>query len=185
MNEPAERSRVAETSDRPPRRRTFQKVLAAGLLALFASGILKAASIALARDSLPIGAFAPALSFKSGGRAQVLSDAVNRRTLVIVYSPSCDHCRAELDALDRGIERTVSSKVILIAATADEIPPDFQRSWPHLRVASNVVWGQASIPDLKQRFGVTAIPALFVFEDGKLVRKFRGETKMAALFPGG
>jgi peroxiredoxin len=128
--------------------------------------------------------FLPAAGFASlQGDPVNLHDFGNLKPMVIIYfHPECEHCRYE--AAEIGQNAADFGKCQLVMVTPDD-------SLPRIKAfcTENHLWEVDNIEILTDKknhfpgfFGKTGIPSVFVYNtERKLIRFFRGETKIEAI----
>lgn len=104
-----------------------------------------------------------------------------RGAVVILFHSRCGHCHAQLDRMAENV--TLLQRPVYLLTPEDTLPAaDIRGRWSKLTAHPDVRWATVD-PDVFLRdFGTLVTPAIFVFgPDGRLVRKFRGETKLSAI----
>lgn len=106
------------------------------------------------------------------------------RTLVILFHSTCAHCANEFDELEAHLDRLEDTRLYLFT-TEHALDSQWMSRWPRLRGSDQVTWGVIQPAERDRYFGVSVTPALFLYNrDGRLLRSWRGETKLEVLLDG-
>lgn len=107
------------------------------------------------------------------------------RTLVILFHSACAHCANEFDELEAHLDRLDDTRLYLFT-TERALNSHWMSRWPRLRGSAQVTWGVIQPAERDRYFGVSATPALFLYDrDGGLLQSWRGETRLDVLLDGG
>jgi len=178
-------SEARQKSPEPPSRRTIRRLISGIALAVFAGVLVAAAWQRSQPDVLPLGASLPRLQYVARTGAGALAPYAGGRTVVIVYEATCEHCQAELTALNRELDRTAGDRIVLLTPARGPEPDSAATWWPRLAAASNVEWARADLASLESAFGLRVVPMTYVFDSrGRLAVKYRGEVSADVVFPG-
>jgi thioredoxin-related protein len=101
--------------------------------------------------------------------------------LLIHFNSECDQCQNELAELKRNLAALQTMKVLLMSSENISkikiLASEFS-----LEQFSNVDFVKINRNDVYENFGSLATPHIFIYgKDRKLIKEFRGETKMEAI----
>jgi peroxiredoxin len=124
----------------------------------------------------------PAIQFAADdGQRQTVSARTNERTVILLVHSQCGHCGYELDEIERKISDISDLHLYVLSTEQNFFAAGFLKRFPKLRASASVSIGVVDRASFRRAFGVLVTPALFVFnERGRLVKSFRGETKIDA-----
>jgi thiol-disulfide isomerase/thioredoxin len=104
-----------------------------------------------------------------------------KKTLLIHFNSTCEHCQYEAQELVKNAERLQSHNILLISDERIAIIQKFYEKYnlakiPHLQILkSNGI-------DFKQYFGTSSVPAIFIYSaENKLLKHYKGEAKIEAI----
>jgi peroxiredoxin len=104
-----------------------------------------------------------------------------RSTLVIHYHPECQYCQYEAEALRRHAGELSATNVLMVGQVSAQEAEMFAQAYA-LIGWDNVFWALDPDRRFHEWFGTRAFPAIFIYDaQGKLIRHFRGETKIEAI----
>ena len=165
-------------------KRTLRIVAVAPLAMLVALGVWIGLAGVSARSPLDAPSL-PTITFNGDHGPEALRSDPSRQTLVILFRSDCRHCVNEFDEIEPHVDR-LADKQLYLLTTEDSLDLMAIRSrWPRLAAAGNVTWGSIERKAVVRYFGVKVTPSLLLYDrHGRLLRKWRGETKLQALLDG-
>jgi peroxiredoxin len=110
-------------------------------------------------------------------------DSVNISTLkgpliLILFTPDCDHCQREAADISNNSKVFEGYTLYFVAAQTEDILQEFALKY-NLSDKSNVVFAQGPIVPVIKTWKPTSMPTILIYnEDGLLVKRFDGETKV-------
>jgi thiol-disulfide isomerase/thioredoxin len=105
----------------------------------------------------------------------------NKRTLVVLFNSECDHCRSELDELDKNIDLFRTANVLIISAEPIRTIKTFLANYGFPKEANTYVC-KMNAGDVLSSFGTISFPHLIVYDrDNSLIKTFSGETSIAEI----
>lgn len=112
------------------------------------------------------------------GQAQILFDQ-NYSTIIVWFHPNCDHCRYQLDIINRNINRMQDVRFIFITGEKDFFEKNHSIDWPELVESSHSLFGIIDKSKFIDEFGPVITPSLLFFDySGELKEKLYGEVKV-------
>lgn len=134
-------------------------------------------------EKLEAGMKMPEIIYKdSTGQSRQLKAEQGKRTIIIYFSTSCDHCSSFLAAMDRNIEKFRECRIYLLSQNKDLFKGIKNRKFRfinNMRNRCNVYTGIVDPHAFEDKYGVSGLPAIYVFDNKNiLVSKLKGETKI-------
>ncbi len=147
----------------------------------FIGVIILAVTFGTTDEILPIGSKLPNIKYTDFVDTSLI--AVKGKPIVIMYfKPDCPHCEYELKIMNKGINELGSADVYLITTAKSFFQDSVYKKQINLISAENVKFGMVAVDEYKEKFGITATPAFYFFnQQGRLVEKIIGETKFDRL----
>lgn len=121
----------------------------------------------------------PAISF-----TRLLGDSIDYRkgrVVVSYFSPDCEHCQNMTRKLIENCEYTNETKFIMVSSAGITSIKEFINLYGIAECQSISVYADISF-SFDKVFGASNVPSFFVYENGVLVKKWVGETKIENLF---
>ena len=116
---------------------------------------------------------------KIDGRVMSLREAEDKSVLIF-FNPDCDHCQRE--AKDISEQKNVFRDYTLYFISIDSIPKIKQFAREYDLMEDNFIFAQADNYQVYVAVGAfQAVPAIFIYEKKKLVKKTEGEIKLDEL----
>ncbi len=101
--------------------------------------------------------------------------------VLIYFNSGCEHCKYELNEIRRNIQSFTKAEVILMSA---ENISEIKKVSENFELTSlpNIHFTKINSGDLVDVFGSVSVPHIFIYDkDRKLVKEFKGETKIEAI----
>ena len=109
---------------------------------------------------------------------KVMVSSLPGNTILIFFSPDCDHCQREAEAIQLQLNAFKNYTLYFIAAGLPEDIKLFAQKY-HLAGYPNVLFARVEIPDVIRVIGPMSTPSFFIYSrEKRLVKKFDGETKV-------
>lgn len=110
---------------------------------------------------------------KMDGTKLMLSEAMGK-VVLIFFSPDCDHCQNEAKQIQARKQVFKDYNVYFVAA--DSMKNIVQFAGEYDLVQSNFHFAQAEAYDVYKSVGpMPSIPAIFIYNNKRLIKKFEGE----------
>ena len=158
------------------------RTAAAAVLSVIALASVWLATQVINPSAVRNGGLLPAIQFLSiDGQSQTVSARPDERTVILLVQSQCGHCGYELDELERKISDIADLHLYVLSTEQNFFAAGYLDRFPKLRASSSVSIGVVDRASFERALGVLVTPALFVFDErGRLVKSFRGETKIDA-----
>lgn len=108
---------------------------------------------------------------------------LGKATILIYFDPACEHCQQEARAFHRNVSLLKQAQIVWLSS---EPLKKLQRFAKEFGLESLPTVTVAHIPKeaVYHTFGFTTVPTLLIYSaEGKLVKQYKGETKLEALIP--
>jgi len=103
------------------------------------------------------------------------------KLVLIHFNSTCEHCQEEARSILTSASSFNNASLIFISTESLTDINTFESQW-HLMQLKNIAVVKMNAEDLYHSFGVIAVPSIYIYnEDKKLVKEFRGETKVEAI----
>ena len=125
----------------------------------------------------------PSLSFQDLNGNPVQLNEINfaKPMVLILFNSECEHCRYEAMSIPENIDRLDEAMIVFLSAEEIDVIRSFGETYGLLEHA-NILCGQVDYPELTAVFKSVSYPNIFIYgNDGRLVKEFRGETKVEAI----
>lgn len=155
------------------------KILLMG--AFFIGIIILVIAFGTQKEILPIGSQLPKIMFTDFAGTNYIT-VKNKPVMIMFFKPACPYCEYELKIMNKGINELGSADIYLITTEKSFFQDNVYKKQINLISAGNVKFGLAAEDEYKEKFGITATPAFYFFDQqGNLVEKIIGETKFDRL----
>jgi thioredoxin-related protein len=157
----------------------FKKILSLFFMAVILGLVIWLLWQAAKEETLPVGASLPVIAFTGKNGVQKKIEPKNgRRTIVVYFSTTCEHCRYQLKAFNDHIEKLVETDIFFLTPEPYFFRDSLSGKWEHLNDVSYVQFGIIAKKNFEKSFGAAVTPSLFFFNVyGRLKEKVRGELK--------
>jgi thioredoxin-related protein len=99
--------------------------------------------------------------------------------LLIYFNTECEHCQYELAELKKNLSAFQQISILLMSSENISV---IKRAMEAFGVAPHVGFVKINRDDVFESFGSLSVPHLFLYgSDRKLIKEFKGETKMEAI----
>ena len=123
-------------------------------------------------------------SFELLNGEQIFIDEFDNRkpTVIIYFNPECEHCQYEASEIGAQPEQFEKANMILVTPDDSAKRVEAFALKYHLWEIDNLTILLDREKQFKNRFGTAVFPSTFIYgSDKKLVKMFRGETRMDAI----
>lgn len=123
-------------------------------------------------------------SFESLNGGKIYVDEFDNRkpTVIIYFNPECEHCQYEASEIGKQAGQFAKANMILITPDDSAKRVEAFAAKYHLWEVDNMTILLDREKQFKNRFGTAVFPSTFIYgSDKKLVKMFRGETRMDAI----
>ena len=114
-----------------------------------------------------------ALQMRDGTRLQAKD--LTGKIVLVLYQPDCDHCQREAQAIQANLDAFASYTLYFITTDSFDAIDTFANTY-QLKGFDNVRFGQTQSEYIYNNFGSISAPSVYIYDDGKLLSKFNGET---------
>ena len=125
----------------------------------------------------------PSLSFQDLDGNPVQLNEINfaKPMVLILFNSECEHCRYEAMSISENIDQLDEAMIVFLSAEEIDVIRSFGETYGLLEHA-NILCGQVDYLELTAVFKSVSYPDIFIYgNDGRLVKEFRGETKVEAI----
>lgn len=101
-----------------------------------------------------------------------------KSTVFILFSPDCDHCQHETEALTANIDKFKDAQIVMVQYLSHEQMVKFYKDYK-IEKYPNIIMGKESKYYLPVFFKVASLPAIYVYDKkGKFKQAFAGSVKI-------
>ena len=105
----------------------------------------------------------------------------NTPSVFIAFHPECEHCQYEAKSLNERQHELEKAQIVMFTSEKDSLTKVFSHSYG-LDTVQNIKVISDEKNELYTAFGVKTIPSIFIYNKaGKLVKQYKGETKIDAI----
>ena len=125
----------------------------------------------------------PSLSFQdlNGNPIQLNEITFAKPMVLILFNSECEYCRYEAMSISENIDRLDEAMIVFLSTEEIDVIRSFGETYGLLEHA-NILCGQVDYLELTAVFKSVSYPNIFIYgKDGRLVKEFRGETKIEAI----
>ncbi|MCA4893610.1 MAG: redoxin domain-containing protein [Cytophagales bacterium] len=102
-------------------------------------------------------------------------------TIIILFNTTCEHCQYEATEIKKSIDFFSQVRVLMISSETIEVIKAFGDQYG-LTNKPSITFAKISPDDVFETFGSVSIPHIFIYgKDRKLIKEFKGETKIDAI----
>ena len=106
---------------------------------------------------------------------------LNTPSVFIAFHPECEHCQYEAKSLNERQHDLEKAQIVMFTSEKDSLTKVFSHSYG-LDTVQNIKVISDEKNELYTAFGVKTIPSIFIYNKaGKLVKQYKGETKIDAI----
>ena len=99
------------------------------------------------------------------------------KNIIILFFPDCDHCKREATEIAERIKSFDGYTLYFLSINPFEEILKFAQDHK-LNNLQNVKFVQTTGDAIYNNFGAVPTPSMYIYDNGKLVKKFNGETKL-------
>ena len=127
----------------------------------------------------------PSLSFQdlNGNPVQLneITFAKPKHIVLILFNSECEHCQYEAMSISENIDRLDETMIVFLSAEEIDVIRSFGETYGLLEHA-NILCGHVDYLELTAVFKSVSYPNIFIYgNNGRLVKEFKGETKIEAI----
>ena len=109
-----------------------------------------------------------------------------RMKFIMYFNSECDHCQKQARWLRKGLQENSTSlkdlEMIFISFEEMSMIKEYRDKYQFTQ--SNITFLQDSRLTFADKFGVGSFPSILIYsKEGKLIKKFEGETKVEDVLP--
>mgnify|MGYP002639971075 CR=1 FL=1 len=109
-----------------------------------------------------------------------------RIKFIMYFNSECDHCQKQARWLRKGLQENLTSfkdlEMIFISFEEMSMIKEYRDKYQFTQ--SNITFLQDSRLTFADKFGVGSFPSILIYtKEGKLIKKFEGETKIEEVLP--
>lgn len=97
------------------------------------------------------------------------------KVILIFFQPDCDHCQREATGIHKHMGAFSKYTIYFISpeefTTMDQFAVDYG-----LKGQPNIQFAKTTVDDITKNLGHISAPSMYIYNDGKLVKHFDGET---------
>jgi thioredoxin-related protein len=103
------------------------------------------------------------------------------RLCLIYFDSGCDHCQYELRSISKNISSFKNTNIVFFSTENIDIIKKIPASYGFSGI-QNIVFVKINNEDVYNEFGQLSLPHIFIYgKDSKLIKEFKGETKVQAI----
>lgn len=132
-------------------------------------------------DKFPVGSRLPVFSYSDTTGLKNMDNNQTGRTAIILFSVNCPYCKTLLAELNKNISQAKNVNFYLFAREKnlfDKIRNNKFNNLSFLLESNNVHFGFMNNNNAFDLFGTSSVPAIFIFDKNKLIKKFKGPIKI-------
>ncbi len=99
------------------------------------------------------------------------------KNIIILFFPDCDHCQREATEIAERIKSFDGYTLYFLSINPFTEILKFAETY-HLTAIKNVKFVQTTGDAVFNNFGSVPTPSMYIYDNGKLVKKFNGETRV-------
>ena len=125
----------------------------------------------------------PAFSFEDTNHNIFNSRILNgsdKRIIINFFSPNCEHCQYMVNSFITHKEELMNTIIVMVTTESATEVAKFNSDYK-VYTAPYIYLLRDTRFEFYKKFGTMAIPSFFVYENGKLLKKIIGETKIENL----
>lgn len=118
----------------------------------------------------------PSMKIALADGNQVDVKALSHKMVLVLFQPDCDHCQREAKEIHDHLGAFKDYQVYFISSHPMQVINQFSKDY-QLDNKPNVHFAFTTVDNVLNNFGPISAPSLYIYsEQGKLVKKFNGET---------
>ena len=109
---------------------------------------------------------------------QLNAQALEGKTVLVLFQSGCDHCQREAEAIQKHLSSFAEYNLYFVTSAP---MPDIQQFAKDYRLneQENVFFAATDVPAILKNFGAIPTPSLYIYSDQqKLVKAFEGESSI-------
>lgn len=122
----------------------------------------------------------PVLTMVKTDGTEVFLRGLTGKLILIFFNPDCDHCQNEAKAIAESKKLFEDYQLYFISS--DSVHNVVRFANDYQLIEPNMHLGTATPPDVYRAMGpIDAVPAIYIYNDRKKVKEFKGEVKLEEL----
>lgn len=122
----------------------------------------------------------PVLTMTKTSGEEVFLRGLDGKLILIFFNPDCDHCQNEAKAIAEN--KSLFKEYQLYFVSSDSVHNIAKFATDYGLNEPNIHLGRAEPMDVYRAMGpLDAVPAIFIYNNRKKVKEFKGETPLAEL----
>jgi thioredoxin-related protein len=102
-------------------------------------------------------------------------------TIIILFNTTCEHCQYEAKEIKKSISSFSQASILMISSEPIKTIKAFSEQYG-LNNEASVSFTKINRENIFETFGSVSIPHIFIYnKDRKLIKEFKGETKIEAI----
>ncbi len=107
--------------------------------------------------------------------------SLNRKTILIYFNSECNYCQYEVDQLIRSKKALKDFDLVLMSSESLDVLKSYAKENSFLD-QPGISFTKINLEEAYNAFGSLAVPQIFIYgTDQRLIKEFRGETKLDAI----
>ncbi|HEY0611208.1 MAG TPA: redoxin domain-containing protein [Chitinophaga sp.] len=103
-----------------------------------------------------------------------------RKTMIIYFSPDCDHCQYEAKAIKAHIDQFAGTVICMITKATSSQAAEFAATYQLENELIHIFTDHTGT--FYEQFGMVSVPSIFIYDaNGNLKKHFSGEVKIESL----
>jgi thiol-disulfide isomerase/thioredoxin len=124
----------------------------------------------------------PDLTITKLDNSQLRVKELKGKNILILFQPDCDHCQRETKDIKAHLAAFKAYTLYFVSNyNADQVR-QFSRDYA-LAFEPNVVFATTPVEGILNTLGPQPSPAVYIYDEGRLVKSFLGETKVEQIIP--
>lgn len=101
---------------------------------------------------------------------------------IIFFNSECEHCQYEMREINQKQSLFLNKKLILLSSENISTIIKASEDFGLAHYLPNIHFAKINDEDVFSTFGSVSVPHIFIYdEDGRLIKEFKGETKVEAI----
>jgi hypothetical protein len=102
-------------------------------------------------------------------------------TVVMLFNTACEHCHYEVTEIKKSISSFQRTSILMISSEPIKTIKAFAKEYG-LDSEATITFAKINRDDVFETFGSVSIPHILIYDkDRKLIKEFKGETKIEAI----
>jgi peroxiredoxin len=119
----------------------------------------------------------PVMTLVDANKDRIDANKLTGKNIFILFFPDCEHCQREATEIAERITSFENYTIYFVSINPFEEIIGFSKKYK-LDKFVNVKFVQTTGDAVYTNFGSVPTPSMYIFNNGKLIKKFNGETKV-------